>query len=238
MKNNSLARIGGLSSLIVAGLSIVYAIAYLFITPATQRGSDLAVFFSSFAADPTGRQLANLCFVFSGVLGTFTVAAISQRLSAGWSRWALVVGMLALLATGIHGFYNFVVTPIQANLYNGGDAATRAAIAVARSAPLPTDPVEFFTFGMTGLWALVIGLLILRGADLPRWLGYVALIAGLDMLLLFMADVAGAGTLVLVTGGLASLILGPAMWVGIGLALLRGATLTATTRMGLGTSGA
>src|SRR5690349_5753736 len=130
MKDNSLARTGGLSSLVVAGLSIVYAIAYLFITPAAQRGSDLAVFFSSFAADPTGRQLANLCFVFSGVLGTFTVAAVSERLrplSAGWSRWALVVGMLALVATGIHGFYNFVVTPIQANLYNGGDAATRAA---------------------------------------------------------------------------------------------------------------
>src|SRR5207244_1377823 len=63
---------------------------------------------------------------------------------------------------------------------------------------------------------LVVGLQILRGGEFPRWLGYVALIAGVDMLLLFFADLAGAGTLVLLTGGPAALILGPAMWIGIG----------------------
>jgi hypothetical protein len=241
MKDNSLARVGGFSSLIVGVLSVFYAVAYLFITPAAQRGADVGAFFSSFATDPTGRQLANLCFLFSGVLGTFTIAAVSERLrplSAGWSRWALVVGMMALVATGIHGFYNFVVTPIQANLYNSGDTATRAAIAVAHSMPLPTDPAEFFTFGMTGLWALVVGLQILHGREIPRWVGYVALIAGVDMLLLFCADLAGAGTLVLLTGGPAALILGPAMWIGIGLTLLRGARATATSRSELRASGA
>lgn len=232
MKDSSLARIGGFASFAVGALSIVYAVAYLILTPAVQRGADLAAFYASFAAAPTGRQLANLCFVLSGVLGTFVVAAIAERLRAiseGWAHWALVVGTLAIVATGVHGFYNLVATPIQASLYNGGDAATRAAITVAHSAPLAADPVEFFTFGITGLWALALGLLILRSDPsarsahgLPRWLGYVAAIAGVDMLLLFFADVAGAGTLVLLTGGPASLILGPAMWVGIGLALLRG----------------
>ncbi len=220
MKDSSLARVGGLAGFIIAALSILYAVAYLFITPAEQRGADLAAFYTSFAANPTGRQLANLCFVLSGALGPFVVAAVSERLreqSEGWARWSLVVGTLAIVATGLHGFYNLIVTPIQANLYNSGDAAIQAAITVARSAPLPTDPVEFFTFGVTGLWALVVGLLILRG------LGYVALVAGVDMLVLFVADVAGAGTLVLLTGGLASLILGPAMWGGFGRALLRGA---------------
>jgi hypothetical protein len=226
VKDTSLSRIGGLSGFALAILSIVYAIAYLIITPAAQRGADLVAFYSSFAADPTGRQLANLCFVISGILGPFAVAGVSERLrelSEGWARWALVVGTLAVVATGLHGFYNLSVTPIQAGLYNSGDAATRAAITVARSAPLPIDPVEFFTFGVTGLWALVVGLLTLRGADLPRWLGYVALIAGIDMLALFFADVAGASTLVLLTGGPASLILGPAMWAGFGRALLRDA---------------
>jgi hypothetical protein len=238
MKDNSLARVAGLAGFAIAALSILYAVFYLFVTPAEQRGADLATFYSSFAANPAGRQLANLCFVLSGVLGPFVVAAVSERLrsqSEGWARWALVVGTLAIVATGLHGFYNLVVTPIQAQLYNSGDAATRAAIAVARSAPLPTDPVEFFTFGVTGLWALVVGLLILRGADLPRWLGYVAVVAGVDMLLLFVADVAGAGTLVLLTGGPASLILGPAMWAGFGRALLREASAPALLRS-VGTS--
>jgi Domain of unknown function (DUF4386) len=238
VKDTSLSRIGGLSGFAIAILSIVYAVAYLFITPAVQRGADLSAFYTSFAADPTGRQLANLCFVLSGILGPFVVVGVSERLrglSEGWARWVLVVGTLAIVATGLHGFYNLIVTPIQAGLYNNGDAATRAAIAVSHSAPLPTDPVEFFTFGVTGLWALVVGLLILRSAGpssssgqiMPRWLGYVSLVAGVDMLLLFFADVAGAGTLVLLTGGPASLILGPAMWAGFGRVLLRDAGASA-----------
>jgi Domain of unknown function (DUF4386) len=233
MKDSSLARAGGLAGFTVGALSILYAVFYLFVTPAEQRGADLAAFYSSFAANPTGRQLANLCFVLTGVLGPFVITAVSERLrgqSEGWARWALVVGTIAIVATGLHGFYNLIATPIQADLYNNGDAATRAAIAVVRSAPLPTDPVEFFTFGVTGLWSLVVGLLILRGADFPRSIGYIALAAGVDTLLLFVADVAGAGTLVLVTGGLASLILGPAMWVGFGRVLMRDASASAPVR--------
>ena len=135
MKDTSLARVGGISGFIIAALSIIYAVAFLIVTPAEQRGSDLTAFYSSFAANPTGRQLANLCFVLSGILGPFVVVAVSERLrghSEGWARWSLVVGTLAIVATGIHGFYNLIVTPIQANLYNSGDAMTRAAIAVAR----------------------------------------------------------------------------------------------------------
>lgn len=241
MKDSSLARVGGLAGIAVAAMSILYAVAYLIITPPEQRGRDAAAFFTSFAANPTGRQLANLCFVFSGVLGPFVVAAVSERLrpaNEGWARWSLVVGIVAQLAVGVHGFYNFVLMPISAGLYNSGDTATKAAIAVAFSAPAPFDPKELFAFGFTGLWALVLGLLTLRGADLPRWLGYVALIAGIDMLLLFLADVAGVGTLILLTGGLASLILGPALWLGTGLTLLRGAGATAAARSEVSTSSA
>ena len=94
------------------------------VPPAEQRGNDLTAFYTSFAANPTGRQLANLFFVLSGILGPFVVVAVSERLrghSEGWARWSLVVGTLAIVATGIHGFYNLIVTPIQANLYNSGD---------------------------------------------------------------------------------------------------------------------
>lgn len=241
MKDQSLARVGGFAAIAVGALSIVYAVAFLFITPAAQRGADPAAFFSSFAADPGGRQLASLCFVLSGVLGTFVVAAICERLrsfSEGWARWALVVGIVALLATGVHGFWNMTLTPTLARIYASGDAATRAAVVVLNSAPVPFDPSGLFTFGFTGLWALVVGLLTLRGADLPRRLGFLALVAGVDMLLLFAANVAGAQVPVLVTGGLASLILGPAMWVSIGLTLLRDSPSPAAMRTGVGASGA
>lgn len=42
MKDSSLARIGGFAGIAVVALSIVYAVAYLFITPAAQRGTDAA----------------------------------------------------------------------------------------------------------------------------------------------------------------------------------------------------
>ena len=241
MKDGSLARIGGWSSFAIGALSIVYAVAYLIVTPAAQRGADVAAFYASFAANPTGRQLASLCFVLTGALGPFVVAAVAERLrpaGEGWSRWALAVGTLALVATGVHGFYSMVALPAQASMYNAGDAATRAAVAAAFGMPAPFDPKELFTFGFTGLWALAVGLLTLRGADLPRWLGYLAAVAGADMLLLFGADVAGAGTLILLTGGLASLILGPVLWAGIGLTLLRGAGATAVARPGIRASSA
>ena len=56
--------------------------------------------------------------------------------------------------------------------------------------------------------------------------------------LLFGADVAGAGTLILLSGGLASLILGPVLWAGISLILLRGAGATTTVRPGIRASSA
>lgn len=236
MKDSSLARIGGFAGIAVAALSIVYAVAYLFITPAAQRGTDAATFYASFAANPTGWQLANLCFGLSGIAGPFVVAAVAQRLrglSQGWAGWALVVGSIATLATGVHGFWNMARTPLMASLYNSGDPAIRAALAVMRTGPVPADPVEFFTFGITGLWALVVGLLILRGADLPRRLGYVALAAGIAMLLLFVGDITASQVLILGAGGLASLILGPAMWAGIGLALLRGAEVPTMASAGV-----
>ena len=67
MKDTSLARAGGLAGIAVAVLSIIYAVAYLVITPAAQRGADAAAYYASFAANPTGAQLASLCFVLSGV---------------------------------------------------------------------------------------------------------------------------------------------------------------------------
>jgi len=48
----------------------------------------------------------------------------------------------------------------------------------------------------------------------------VALVNGVDLLVLFLATATGAGTLVLVTGGLASVILGPLQWAWIGRAMI------------------
>src|SRR5882762_5816499 len=94
---------------------------------------------------------------------------------------------------------------------------TFAAIAVEQSIATsdlsPTDPRGLATFGLAGLWAFTIGLEIVAGnAAWPRNLGWLAIVGGLDLLVLFFATVAAYEGLILVSGGLASVILVPAFW--------------------------
>lgn len=46
-------------------------------------------------------------------------------------------------------------------------------------------------------------------------LGRLGTALGIDLLLLFVATAVGAGRVVLVTGGLASVVLGPIWWIGV-----------------------
>src|SRR5207237_10218678 len=81
----------------------------------------------------------------------------------------------------------------------------------------PTAPRRLATFGLAGLWALTLGLEIVAGnASWPRNLGWLAVLGGLDLIVLFFATVAAYEGLILVTGGLASVILVPAFWIWTG----------------------
>ena len=98
---------------------------------------------------------------------------------------------------------------------------TFAAIAVEQGIATndlsPTDPRGLATFGLAGLWALTLGLEIVAGnASWPRNLGWLAVVGGLDLIVLFFATVAAYEGLILVSGGLASVILVPAFWIWTG----------------------
>jgi len=99
-----------------------------------------------------------------------------------------------------------------ARKYDSGDAATGAVVAVAHAMPSEVDPRGLATFGAAGLVALVLGMAV-RG-DRPR-LGLLGIVLGIDMVLLFVATAAGIGPLVLLTGGLASVVLGPIWWISV-----------------------
>jgi hypothetical protein len=85
----------------------------------------------------------------------------------------------------------------------------------------PTDPRGLATFGLAGVWMLVLGLGARGSATLPSSLAMLAIAGGVDLILLFFATVAQATPLILVTGGLASVILGPAFWIWSGRILSR-----------------
>jgi hypothetical protein len=207
-------RIGSISAGAVGALSLLYAIAYLGITPADQRGSDIDKFFRSYLAHPTGLRLAALCLFLSGLVSGVAVIAVIGRITRGRPgshslTWAAIVAVVAGLATSAHGLGDLVGVDKLAHRYAMGDAATKAAVAVVHVTPSAVDPRGLATFAASGLVALAIGL-ALRPLH-PR-LGLLGIALGADMALLFVANAVGINALVLVTGGLASVVLGPVWW--------------------------
>lgn len=215
MDDRTFDRIGAVAAAAVAALSLVYAIAYLVITPAAQRAADVGDFYRSYLADPTGARIASTCLALSGLAVGTTVVALSRRYAAdapAAMAWAAIVGVVAGLATAAHGLSSLLGVDELARDFASGDAATQAAVAVAHSSPSAVDPRGLATFGLAGLVALTLGLAV--RPDRPR-MGLLGVVLGVDMVVLFLATAVGVGPLVLLTGGMASVVLGPIWWISV-----------------------
>lgn len=227
MDDRTFDRIAAGAAGAVAGLSILYAIAYLGITPAAQREADVDAFYRSYLDDPTGARIASTCLLLSGLAAGPAVVALARRYAANAPAalsWAAIVGVAGGLATAAHGLTQLLGTEELADDYASGDAATRAAVAVAHATPSQVDPRGLATFLAAGLVVLVLGLAV-RSDD--RRLGLLGVVLGCDMVVLFLATAVGVGALVLLTGGLASVVLGPIWWVAVARLLWRGGPQTA-----------
>ena len=171
----------------IAGLSVLYAVVYLGLV----------------RADPTNSAasaLANGLIALSGIFATFAVVAVGDKVDGAAGRWLRMVGVGWALLSAAHGTFSAIAD--WQGLATGDISAT--------------DPRGLATFGLAGLWSIVLGLAIRSGTSFPLTLGTVALVNGANLILLFFATATGAGTLVLLTGGLASVILGPLQWAWLG----------------------
>jgi hypothetical protein len=208
-------RVGAMSAALVAALSVLYAIAYLLITPSAQRGSNVDHFYRSYLAHPAGLRMASICLMVSGLAVGVAVVALASRLTGSRQpglTWATIVGVAAGLATAAHGLGDLVGVDKLAHRYAAGDSAIRAAATVSHLNPSAVDPRGLATFGAAGLVVLVLSL-SLRSAR--RGLGSFGIMLGADLLLLFVASALSLNAAVLVTGGLASVVLGPIWWSGV-----------------------
>lgn len=215
MDDRGFERLGAVAAAGVAALSLLYAVAYLVITPAAQRASDVDDFYRSYLDNPTGSRLASLCLAVSGLLVGVAVVALTRRYEAAAPSalsWARILGVVAGFGTAAHGLVTLLGVNELADKYKTGDAATRAAVAVAHARPSEVDPRGLATFCAAGLAVLVVGVAI-RARE-PR-LGLLGTVLGADMVVLFLATAVGLGPLVLLTGGLASVVLGPIWWVSV-----------------------
>ena len=189
--DRAFSRRAGFQAYLIAAFSLVYAVVFL-------------GFVHNHPENIGAAALAWALIAGAGLSATIATVSAAARIG-GYARWWLTaLGVGYGLLSAAHG--------------------TFAAIAVEQNIPIgdlsPTDPRGLATFGLAGLWALTIGLEIRSGnGALPPNLGWLAIASGLDLIALFVATVAQAEGAILVTGGLASVILVPAFWIWTGRAL-------------------
>jgi hypothetical protein len=187
--NGSFGRFGGNSAIIVGILSLLYAVFYLVIARQAAYIGSLGSW---------------LILAASGVFSSAAFVALYQRVHSadeGYSLWALLLGVMASFATLVHGVY-------EAQLLTSTGSSPQMASEV--------DPAGVATFFITGLVAWVFGRLILRSGALPRRLGQLGMINAVLLVVLFFATFTGSQTLILLSGGLTSVIVGPIWWIWLG----------------------
>ncbi|TMC41288.1 MAG: hypothetical protein E6J23_14200 [Chloroflexi bacterium] len=186
--DRAFSRRAGFQAYLIAAFSLVYAVVSL-----------------GFVRNhPENIQAAALGWALiagAGLSATIATTSAAARIGGDARWWLTALGVGYGLLSAAHG--------------------TFAAIAVEQGINVtdlsPTDPRGLATFGLAGLWALTLGLEIVAGnAVWPRNLGWLAIVSGLDLVVLFFATVAAYDGLILVSGGLASVILVPAFWIWTG----------------------
>ena len=197
----SFARFGGISAIIVGILSILYAIFFLGVTTQSQYVGTLG------------------SWIILGVSGLFSSAAyvaIYQRVQGkgenGFALWALLLGVLSGFATLTHGAY-------EAQLLRAlsiANPAEKAAIDAARLLPSQVDASGVAAFFVVGVVAFLFSRLIVQTGVLPKNLGYLGMVNALLLVVLFFATAFGVTPLILLSGGLTSVIAGPIWWIWIG----------------------
>ena len=186
--DRAFARRAGFQAYLIAAFSLVYAVVFL-------------GFVHNHPENIGHAALAWALIAGAGLSATIATASVAARIGGDARWWLTALGVGYGLLSATHG--------------------TFAAIALEQSVAIgdlsPTDPRGLATFGLGGLWALTLGLEVRSGnSALPGNLGWLAIASGLDLIVLFFATVAGAENLVLITGGLASIILVPAFWIWTG----------------------
>lgn len=198
-------RFAGLAAFATATSGVVFTVTFAI---AVREGGRWALWASSIA------------LVTGGLLAIPVVIALAEQLGTRepqFARIGLAVGLLASAGTALHGAWD---TAVLANPVGANDL------------PNYTDPRGFATFAMTALAFVVFGWLIVRGTEIPRIVGQLALLAAVLLLVVYF------GRLIVLNPNrpvikwvavVSGLVVGPAFYVAYGRSLLSRAPRTATT---------
>jgi hypothetical protein len=176
-------RRGGLAAYAVAAFSILYAVVYLGLVRIDPNNA-------------TTSALAWALIAAGAISASVATGAVGAYIGGSVGTWLTAFGIAYSLLSATHGAY----------------AAIADVQGFAEPDLSPTDPRGFATFGLAGVWLIVVGRELARRTDLRPRYAQLATVAGIDLLILFVATVLNSSVAILVTGGLASVVLGPIFW--------------------------
>jgi hypothetical protein len=176
MKDNSLYKLGGFASIAVGISYIVIGITTVLL-PSNLGGGvpDVQSPFMYFEANRGLLMTQYWAFTIGAIFALAMIPAVSatvQHLNEGWVRWTSSLATLGFAVAILDNYWAIVETPARAAIYVTGTDAIRAALSVPGE-PQAIDVQGWLGNGGVGLWALVIGVLALRGKVFPKGLAYV-----------------------------------------------------------------
>jgi hypothetical protein len=176
-------RRGGLASYAVSGFSILYAVVYLGLVRTDPNNA-------------TASALAWALIAAGAISAAVATGAVGAYIGGSIGTWIAAFGIGYSLLSATHGAYAAIA-----------DAQGFADLDLS-----PTDPRGFATFGLAGIWLIIVGRELARRTDLRPRYAQLATVAGIDLVILYVATILNSTVLILITGGLASVVLGPVFW--------------------------
>jgi hypothetical protein len=155
---DSYRRFAGVAAIATAMAGIVFTVTFAI---AVHDGKHWALWASS------------ITLVVAGLVAIPVVVALADQLGTNepqFARLGLVFGLVATLGSALHGAWD---TAVLAHPLDHPDV------------PSYTDARGFATFAMTAFALAVFGWLILRGGNIPRLVGQLALLAALLLLVVY-----------------------------------------------------
>ncbi|MCK4897983.1 MAG: DUF4386 family protein [Anaerolineales bacterium] len=225
MKDNSMAKLGGICSILVGILYLVVAVNYFLLPAGQQAGASSSQFFASVAESSTGLVIQSWVLALGALLAIAAVMAISDLVRSaneGLIRWTSTLAIIGFAVQAVQSLMIQDHTPRLAAGYVQADPSAQAALEVM--GPRGLDPELWMVLGAVGLWVLVVNRLALRGGQLPTGLAYVGMALGIAYALAVAGVVLQFPILSAITAGLAGIILAPIWYIWTGLVLRRMST--------------
>lgn len=222
MSNRSFFRAAALLSFAIAVDALLAVLVYFTMVPVAQRLIPFAgaeAFLASLAQDAGALQLYYLLYALNPVLTLLPVMAVYFRLrhtGEAWSLFALFLGMVGAFFWMVFGFQQLEQFRFLSVLYTLNPQAALLQF----NAPQMLNPFNGVAGGFISIWFLLTGLMLWK-TNANRLLVIVAFVAFADLLVGFLAPLAGFPEVARYTAGIAGAVGGPLFWILMGLDLLK-----------------